>query len=125
MESIARFYLPGGIFALSLLSGVWLWISGKPLNGVIFTIHKLIALVGVVLTVIRLQQAFQANGALPFPTALLALAGVCVLALFASGAMMSIGKPDYNLVLMVHRVTLAVLVIAAAAGVYLLLAGTA
>jgi hypothetical protein len=46
-----------GLFSLFLfLSGFWLSRSGKPYNGIIFNIHKLIALTAVVLFVITLYR---------------------------------------------------------------------
>jgi hypothetical protein len=51
----------------------------------------------------------------------LVVAGLCVVALFASGAMISIGKLDYTLTLTIHRVAPVLLVIAAGMIGYLLI----
>jgi hypothetical protein len=52
---------------------------------------------------------------------LLVLAGLCVVALFATGALMSMGKLDYALMLTIHRVTPFLLVISMVLTVYLLI----
>ena len=39
-----KLIIAGLLFVFTLLSGVWVSHSGKPINTVIFTIHKLIAL---------------------------------------------------------------------------------
>ena len=51
---------------------------------------------------------------------LLVVAGICVVALFASGALMSAGKLDYTLALTIHRTAPVVMIIALGLVVYLL-----
>jgi hypothetical protein len=56
LDTVSRFIIPGSVFLLTLVSGVWLSCSGKPLNTGIFTVHKLIALGAVVATAIRTSK---------------------------------------------------------------------
>lgn len=113
-----RLFPPILLFILTLAFGFWLSRVGKPYNGALFNIHKLVALGAVVFAVIQISK----TGVSGSPLLLVALvaAGLCAVALFASGAMMSIGKVDYALTLTVHRVALAMLVVAAGTAAYLL-----
>lgn len=49
MDIVSKFYTPGVVYLLTLASGVWLSYIGRPLNSMIFTIHKLIAVGAVIL----------------------------------------------------------------------------
>lgn len=119
MDTLSKFSLPITLFILTLAFGFWLSKIGKPYNGALFNIHKLIALGAVVFAVIQISKTGLSG--LPLLVAALIVAGLCVVALFASGALMSIGKLDYALTLTVHRVALAVLVVAAGMIGYLLI----
>ncbi len=104
MEPVKQFFIPGIIFLLTLAFGFWLSRAGKPYNGLLFNVHKLLALAGVILAGIQLNKMLR-----PFDGLLilmLVLLGLCVIALFASGALMSAGKLDYARMLTVHRVGL-------------------
>ena len=119
MDTISKFSLPLLLlFLLTLAFGFWLSKVGKPYNGALFNVHKLIALGAVVFAVIQISK----TGVVGLPLLLVAFiaVGLCVVALFASGALMSIGKLDYTLTLTIHRIALAVLVIAAGLVVYVL-----
>ncbi len=118
MDTFSKFSLPLILFLLTLAFGFWLSKVGKPYNGALFNVHKLVALGAVVFAVIQNSK----TGIVGPPLLLVALiaVGLCVVALFASGALMSIGKLDYTLTLTIHRIALAVLVIAAGLVVYLL-----
>jgi hypothetical protein len=59
MDIVAKFITPGFIFLLTLVSGFWLTNSGKPLNTVIFTVHKLIALAAVIFTSIAIYSLIK------------------------------------------------------------------
>jgi len=117
MELVNRFIAPGILLLLTIAFGFWLGNAGKPYNGILFNVHKLIALGAVVYAVIQISKTGVANSSL-LATALI-LAGLCAVALFASGALMSIGKLDYALTLTVHRIAPVVLVIAIAIMIYL------
>jgi hypothetical protein len=120
MDTLTKFITPGVILLLTLASGLWLSNSGKPLNTVIFTIHKLIALGTVVMAGIQLSGTLKNSESQSGPIALLVLAGLCVMALFATGALMSIGKLSYAVLLGIHRSATIVAAISATLAVYLL-----
>ncbi len=109
METFWKFSTPGLLFALTLVFGFWLSHSGKPYNGLLFNVHKLIALACVVLFGIQFSKTFQAPDWQM--VVLLTVFALCVIVLFASGALMSAGKLDYALMLTIHRVAPVVLMI--------------
>jgi len=117
---LAKFAIPGILFLLTLAFGVWLSLSGKPYNGILFNIHKLIALGAVVVTVIQLYQLLKGTQIQVSPIILFIVAGLCVVALFFSGAMMSAGKLDYQVMLTIHRIALILITIVMAVTVYVL-----
>lgn len=117
METLAKFTLPAILFALTLVFGFWLSHTGKPYNGLLFNIHKLIALGCVVLAAFQFFKIIHAPGWQL--VGLLVVSAVCVIALYASGALMSAEQLDYGLMLTVHRV--ASMVLAAGLGLILLL----
>lgn len=102
METLAQFTTPGLFFGLTLVFGFWLSHAGKPYNGLLFNVHKLIALAGVVLAGMQLYKMQHTFDGLLVIVLLLMI--LCVIALFASGALMSAGKLDYALMLTIHRV---------------------
>jgi hypothetical protein len=118
MELVNQFLIPGGLFLLTLVFGFWLSHAGKPYNGLLFNIHKLIALGCVVLTGIQFSKTFRAPD---WQLAvLLAVSALCGMSLFASGALMRAGKLDHVLAVTIHRVALILAVLALAAALFLL-----
>jgi FtsH-binding integral membrane protein len=115
---ITRFVAPGIVFLLTLASGLWLSRAGKPLNPILFNIHKLIALAAVVIAGIRVYNVLKGGPAQAVLTALLIFAGLSVVALFVTGALMSMNKPAYRVLLTIHNVAPFVAVIAAALVIY-------
>lgn len=120
METLSKFTLPGALFILTLAFGFWLSHLGKPYNGLLFNVHKLIALGAVVFAVVQMAKIPNLLTPLSLTAVGLALAALAVIALFVSGALMSAGKLDYALMLTLHRVGLAVLVIGCALALTLL-----
>lgn len=118
MDIISGFFTSILLFILTLAFGFWLSKAGKPYNGALFNFHKLTALGAVILAAIRIFKMDTAGS--PLLVATLAMAGLCVVALFTSGALMSMGKRNYILTLTVHRIVPALLIIAAGTVVYLL-----
>ena len=118
MTIVTTYLAPGIAFILTLAFGVWLSLMGKPYNGFLFNIHKLLALGTVVVLVIQLVPMLRSAPASPQAIAVMVVAVICTLALFAGGALMSAGKSDYALMLAVHKIAPAVLVVSLALTVY-------
>jgi len=111
MELVNRFIAPSILFLLTLVFGFWLSRVGKPYNNVLFNIHKLIALGAVVLTGIQTIKQLRGMEASSLVSVLLIVAALCIITLFASGALMSAGKLDYTLMLSIHRIASLILVV--------------
>lgn len=90
-------------FLLTIVFGFWLSKLGKPYRGALFTIHKLLALGAVVAAGVQMFRNLERTGTQVTLIILLVVAVVCVIALFASGALMSQDKLDYNLLRTIHR----------------------
>ncbi len=120
MDTISKFTTPGIIFLLTLVFGVWLSLSGKPYNGFLFNVHKLIALGAVIATAIQIYKALQDAEIQALLIALIVFTGLCLVALFVTGALMSLGKPAYNVLRTIHNVAPFLAVITMAVTIYLL-----
>jgi hypothetical protein len=60
MELANQFMTPVILFLLTLVFGFWLSHAGKPYNGMLFNVHKLIALACVVFLGIQFSKMLQA-----------------------------------------------------------------
>lgn len=97
-----RILLPAILSFLMIFSGIWVGLSGRPYNAVIFTVHKLTALAAVVFTAILIIQSLKTIGIKIVPFTLLVIAVLSVISLFVSGALLSIGKAPYVLLRLTH-----------------------
>jgi hypothetical protein len=120
METVSKFMLPGIGFVLTVASGIWLSSIGKPLNTIIFTLHKLIALAAVILTGIQVYKTLQEMGIQALPMVLIVLTGLCVIALFVTGALLSLGKPVDEVLLTIHKIAPVLALLAMTGVIYLL-----
>jgi hypothetical protein len=120
MDIFAKFSAPGIFFLVTLTFGFLLSGAGKPYNGILFNIHKLIALATVILTAIQIYNYLKITNTQVLPTIFLILAGLCIVALFATGALMSMGKLSYDGTLALHRVASILFTITIVMGIYLL-----
>jgi hypothetical protein len=120
MDTTARFVTPGIVFLLTLASGLWLSRSGKPLKTGIFTIHKLIALATVVVTALQIYNALKIVVVPSIVIALVIVIGLCAVALFVTGALMSANKPGSRSWLTIHNLAPVLAVIAGVTAIYLL-----
>ena len=118
MDIFTKFSPPITLFILTLVFGFWLSKAGKPYNGILFNFHKLIALGAVVFAVVQISKTGIAGS--PLLIAALVAAGLCAAALFASGALMSIGKWNYNVTLTVHRIAIILAMLASGTAACLL-----
>ena len=112
MAGTLNFLWTGLVFVLVLGSGFWLSRLGKPLNPLLFNVHKLIALGCVVLAGLQFARTLNAVPPQGLVIGLLVVAAGCVLALFVSGALMSVGRLNPTALLAVHRIAPPVLLVA-------------
>jgi hypothetical protein len=120
MDIVTGFTAPGIVFLLTVASGVWLSRSGKPLKPAIFTVHKLIALGAVIAAAFQTYPVLRGTEIQAIVIALIILIGLCAVALFATGALMSMNRPTYDALLTIHKVAPLLAFVAGAAVIYLL-----
>ncbi len=120
MAIVSRLLNPTLGFLLTLVFGLWLSRRGKPYNGLLFNVHKLIALAAVIFTVLAVYRALKGVDVAALMILLLVLAALGVIALFFSGALMSAGKGDFRLMKLTHNISPFILVAAMVYAVYLL-----
>jgi len=104
MLNFQAFYLPGLLFLSTVALGFLVESAGRPYHQLLFNFHKLAALAGVALIILRLvgMDYFDAPsliGLLPF-----LLAAVGTVSLFITGALMSIQADLNPVVLFFHRI---------------------
>ena len=118
---VSRPVIAGLLLLFTLISGVWLSNSGKPLSVAIITIHKLIALATVIVTAAYVYQLYRAVDSRTFvELAVIAIAGLIIIVLFISGAFLSLGKTMPGAILRIHQVAPLLALTFSALTVYLL-----
>lgn len=119
--TVSKFILPIILFVLTVAAGFWVTKTGKPYNTGIFTLHKLLALAAVVLAAIAIAKFLKIAPAQPVIIALIVLAALSIIALFATGALMSIQKNVGSAWLLIHRI--APFILAGSIGISIYLIG--
>ncbi len=120
MTITTKIMISGFLFLLTIASGFWLNKSGKPLNTAIFNVHKLIALAGVILlgmVIYILIKNVEINIQI---LSLVICSALSVITLFVSGALLSIEKPIWDFLLIVHNVSMIITLVTSATTVYFL-----
>jgi hypothetical protein len=107
-------------FFLILLSGIWLSRTGKPLNVVILTIHKLISLATLVFLALTIYQMSQTAVFETVELAAGAFTALFFLATIATGGLLSTEKPLPAAILTTHKLTAVLVVLSTAATLYVL-----
>jgi hypothetical protein len=111
----------GLFFLFIFLSGIWLSNSGKPLNTIILTIHKLIALAAVVFLAITVYQINQTATLSGGAVIAVVVTGLLFLGTIITGGLLSIDQPMPAAVLKMHQIMPFLTVFSTAVTLYLLL----
>lgn len=120
MDIIQQWIIPGIFFLGTVGFGFWVSKAGKPYNGLLFNIHKLIALGAAILTGIRV---FKLNPFSTFPNLVIILFGLAVfgvISMFATGAIMSIRDQENRAAQLMHQVSVGIITGAMIFGLYVL-----
>ena len=115
-----RIVSTGLLYLLIFASGFWLSRTGRPFNGVILTIHKLISLAALaflVITTIRLHP-LATLGALELVAP--AITGLLFLGTIVTGGLLSTDQRMPAAILTMHRITPFLTVLSTAVTLYLL-----
>jgi heme A synthase len=118
---IQKLVSSGILFFVAIGTGVWLSNLGKPYNTLAFTVHKLIALATVIITVVLTRSLLKNVEYKTVVVTLIIVTVLFVLALFISGALMSAGIGRYSLFKTAHNIATILTAGTAAAVLYLLL----
>lgn len=102
-------------------SGIWLHNLGKPLNSLVFTLHKLIALGVVIFGGINIVQRMKGMELSVGWIILFFLAILSVLILFVTGALLSMDKPYHQTLLLIHKLVTGTLLISGGIIIYFVL----
>ena len=121
-----KLILAGLLFLFALLSGIWVSHSGKPINVVIFTIHKLIALATVIVIAMSVYDLYKALDLRTFiELAVIVSTGLLFLALFITGALLSRNIPLPTAILRIHQVAPMLALVSSTITIYLLVSSKA
>ena len=125
METITTKLIGAGIFfLLTLVTGVIVSHSARPLNIGLVTLHKLIAVGTIILIGMAVNQRYRTlDGKLLIEVSLLVTSGVLFLALIATGAFLT--REEMQLpavVLMIHQIAPLLVLVFSTITLYLLMA---
>lgn len=117
-----KLIVAGLLFLFTLLSGVWLSNSARPLGLALTTIHKLIAVGTVVMIGIAVNQLYKtADGKVIIEISVMVITGILFLALIVTGALLT--REEMQLpeaILKIHQVVPLMALFASTIMVYLL-----
>jgi len=117
----SRFAGAGLFFLLIFLSGIWLSRSGRPLSGVLLTIHKLISLAAAVFLVVTVYQMNQVATLSGMELIVLVVTGLLFLGTGIIGGVLSTDKPLTGAMLRLHQIGPILTVLSTAVTLYFLL----
>jgi len=117
----SRFAGAGLFFLLIFLSGIWLSRSGRPLSGVLLTIHKLISLAAAVFLVVTVYQMNQVATLSGMELIVLVVTGLLFLGTGIIGGVLSTDKPLPGAMLRLHQIGPILTVLSTAVTLYFLL----
>ncbi len=116
-----KFVIAGLLFIFVIVSGVWLSRTGRPLNGLILAVHKLISLGAaayLAVTIFRIHQGAPLTS-LEMTASLITL--IFFVAMIATGGILSAAKSAPDVIHRVHQFMPYMVMLSSAASLYLLL----
>jgi hypothetical protein len=121
LNIILKISISGLLFLLTIANGILLHKHGRPLNTLIFTIHKLTALTLAIFTTVLIYD-FLKNIKIEIATLILIIvAGLSFLALFVSSALLSFEKTASRIKLNIHNTATILALLSTAAVIFLLM----
>jgi ABC-type uncharacterized transport system permease subunit len=107
-------------FIIIVLSGFWLTRSGKPLNILILTVHKLVSVAAFIYLVISMYQIHQITPLNSIEMAVSLLSAFIFIILIATGGMLSSIKTYPQIIRKIHHLTPYLLYLCTAVNLFLL-----
>jgi hypothetical protein len=111
----------GSFLLLTLLSGYWLNRTGRPLNVIILTLHKLISLGSVICLTVIVYRIHQSSPLIPVELGISILTLLFFVALIATGGLLSTAKTMPAVVLTIHQIMPFLVILSTSATLYLVL----
>ena len=111
----------GLLFFIIFLTGYWLSKSGRPLNGIVLTIHKLIALAAGLSLVVTAYQTHRVATLSTIELVVALVTGLLFLGTGIAGGLLSTDKPMPGAISWTHRITPFLTALSTAMTLYLLL----
>jgi hypothetical protein len=111
------------MFLVIMASGIWLSNYGKPYSTLIISLHKIIALMFAIFAGMIIYQLQKPIKTTPVIIILIIIITVLILAMFVSGALLSLDKPAAALVIKTHKITPMLSAFFIAFTLYLIIAG--
>jgi hypothetical protein len=107
----------------TILSGIWLSRLERPLNTPVFTIHKIIAILTIILTAIIIYQLRKNVDLSNIDLILIIVTGLIFIIVFVTGGLLSFDKLENEVLQIVHKVTPLLLIISTGLTIYMLAKG--
>jgi len=99
----SRMIWTGALFIFVFLSGFWLYRSGRPINTVVLTIHKLIALGALILIGLTIYQVNQVAALSITVWIATVITGMLFVMTIITGGLLSLEKP-VTAVAIIHKI---------------------
>ena len=99
----SRIVWTGALFILVFLSGFWLYRSGRPINTVVLTVHKLIALGALILIGVTIYQVNQITPLSAAAIITTVVTGILFIVTIITGGLLSLEQP-VTAVAIVHKI---------------------
>ena len=100
----SRCFISGTLFVLIIIMGFVTQGMGRPLNAIVFTVHKVMALAFVVYMVTNVIDCLKNAQTNALMWTMIVVSGLLVIALFATGAMLSFEKPAAKAIHILHAI---------------------
>jgi hypothetical protein len=121
----SKLTVAGLLFLLTIVTGIVLSNSGRPLSIGLVTLHKLVAVVAMVLVGMSIKQVGEAAGGLALvELGLIVVSAIFCLGLIATGALLTreeLQLPEW--ILIIHRVAPPAVLVTSTASFYMLTRG--
>ena len=111
----------GVIYLILFVFGFWLTRGGKPYSTSIFTVHKLVALAGLVMFFMMLYRTNQAAALSAAELTAAIVSAIFIIGLFVSGALISIPQPMPAIFNTIHHILPYLAVLTTGITLYLML----
>jgi hypothetical protein len=108
------------LYLITFVFGFWLSFSGRPLNTALFSVHKIAAVIMIIIAVLVVIQFIKNVKMRAVILSFLVVTGVLVLFALSTGIWLSIDKETNDLIINIHTLSSILAGISIAITIYLL-----